>query len=61
MGGTGSRIKWPGSKYIKNFNVENRIFKKLEQQEKSGWAEVSPRHPSTAKLFKEIEGFLNAF
>lgn len=55
MGTTGSRIKWPGAKYLKNFNIENRAIKKLDQQEKKGWVEISPRHPSTAKALKEME------
>jgi hypothetical protein len=58
MGSSASKIKIPGKKYIKNFNIENRVMKKLETQETAEQAmKMSPRHPSTIERFKQREGF----
>ena len=60
MGNSATRIKWPGSKYIKNFNIENRANKKLELQETDVQArKLAPRHPSTVQMFKDLEGFVS--
>ena len=57
MGNFGAKIRWPGFKYIKNFNIENRAIKKLEVQETNVQArKMAPRHPSTVKILKELEG-----
>jgi hypothetical protein len=58
MGNSAARIKWPGFRYIKNFNIENRAIKKLEVQETDVQArKLAPRHPSTVKILQELEGF----
>ncbi len=54
MGGQSSKIKIV-PKYFKNFNIENRVSKQIEKIQK-GDITPSPRHPSTAKLIKEMEG-----
>ncbi len=54
MGGKTSKIKIV-PKYFKNFNIDNRVSKQIEKIQK-GEILQSPRHPSTARLFKEMEG-----
>ena len=53
----GSKLSSFVPKYFKNFNLENRAFKQLEQIENKNTT-LAPRHPSTAKILKEIEGFI---
>jgi hypothetical protein len=54
MGGKSSKIKII-PKYFKNFNIENRVSNQIEKIQR-GEISPSPRHPSTAKLYKEMEG-----
>lgn len=57
MGNSANKLKIPGVKYLKNFNLENRAFKKIEKQEGDVLHfKLAPRHPSTAKLLQEHEG-----
>lgn len=42
-------------RYFRDFNIENRVMNQIENIEKTG--RMAPRHPSTAHIFKEIEGF----
>jgi hypothetical protein len=44
-------------KYFKYFNIENRALKKIDAIDQGQSRPlVSPRHPSTAKILKEMEG-----
>jgi hypothetical protein len=38
-------------KYIRDFNLENRAFKKIESQK----AEPAPRYPHAAKHYEQLE------
>ena len=52
----GNKIrKMPVPKYIKDFNVENRVTNEIEKME-HGMQKMAPRHPSTVEKFKQIEG-----
>lgn len=51
MGNQLRKLRIP--KYVRDFNLENRIEKELE---KDLTHRVSPRHPSTVERFKKIEG-----
>lgn len=52
----GNKIrKMPVPKYIKDFNVENRVTNEIDKME-HGMQKMAPRHPSTVEKFKQIEG-----
>jgi hypothetical protein len=53
MGGRYSHLV---PKYIKNFNVENRIQKQIKRNEQNVWLKQAPRHPSTVETLKKLEG-----
>lgn len=48
-------------KYVKDFNIENRMHKyvdkeiKLQQQLVKKSVQPAPRHPSTQKILEEVE------
>jgi hypothetical protein len=44
-------------RYVKDFNIENRVSKQMDRMEQNVALKISPRHPSTAERFKQIEGF----
>ena len=43
-------------KYFRNFNIENKAYKQIDKMENNVALKTSPRHPSTAHIFKKIEG-----
>jgi hypothetical protein len=44
-------------KYVKDFNIENRMHKHVEKEIKQSSKQVqpAPRHPSTQKILEQLE------